>query len=157
MRIRDRRNTRPAIFPVTHVSRVSAGKVRPAKMLDASLSACLRHAQLRLAPVFPSVSSPGLLRISRRALSFSLADTTYIKRRGKKKTAARDGRRLMETSYREIARSSLDTTVAETGYANEQLTGPRERRLLSTARKNHRVTQIEKYAQAYIRLIYYTL
>lgn len=35
----------------------------------------------------------------------------------------------METSYREIARSSLDTTVAETGYANEQLTGPRERRL----------------------------
>lgn len=29
----------------------------------------------------------------------------------------------MENSYREIARSSLDTTVAETGYANEQLTG----------------------------------
>lgn len=34
----------------------------------------------------------------------------------------------MGNSYREIARSLFDTTVAETGYANEQLTGsPRER------------------------------
>lgn len=42
----------------------------------------------------------------------------------------------MVNSYRENARSSLDTTVAETGYANEQLTGPRERRLSVAAKKS---------------------
>lgn len=46
----------------------------------------------------------------------------------------------MADSYREIARSSLDTTVAETGYANEQLTGARG--AVIGHRKNHCVTQI---------------
>lgn len=109
------------------------------------LSTCsaARNRRMQLGPFFRAYHRRPL-RISPRlsALSFSrIYVCTYMHTRaaiqlrarakaGKKRvpTAATEHeRRLMANTYREIARSSLDTTVAETGYANEQLTGPGER------------------------------
>lgn len=101
------------------------------------LSTC-SAARNRHIDVFPSVSSVPLShRLS--ALSFSISAIKWLisvrveyretgKKRHKKKGRRCHAsntivRRLMANSYhRKIARSSFDTTVAETGYANEQLT-----------------------------------
>lgn len=56
------------------------------------------------------------------------------------------GRHLIKNSYREIARSSLDTTVAETGYANRQLSGLRERRLSVAAK----ITELRKLRRTWV-------
>lgn len=163
MRIRDGRNsaiTRPAIFP--GVLRVAAAVLRPTKMICwTSLSACFRHAQVHAR--YKTRFSERIIASLYEYLTATIARTFLLSRGYDIKR--RQKRRSRRTTFNGEFIPQNRTVVARynccrNGICKWTVNRAAQEAALSTARKNHRVTQIEKYISTHrfsSTPVYYTL